>query len=746
MRWFFLFQYIYMQVRNIKRYTFLLLIVLRVCTLNAQIREERYNYNCIHFDGNNNLWIGTRLGLHEWQQNNSKKVNELDVYNVSAIASYHKSLLLGTQSGKVYRYQPDERKVNLIFDAKKEITNIHVDAKQSTGVIYFENNTELFIDAKQIQQNRFETHQTQYLKKVEQKNMAIHLAINHQLTLTKNKDSFHVDTPLLSLLDFQVNDFLLLKHCIALATNKGGLLIDFDGNMLQKIEEKKSFEQVEKDAYGFLWFRGKHCLASHYGEMLLPQLQPISVDTIATSNAPLNKLQSFVYTQTGKPKHFLIDAKNNVWIAKPNQGIVVSNGMNLKQLGVKDGLSAYNYHAIIEYDKYILALSNTNIDAIKKSEHTIYHLPFNQYLKSPTFLKPKNDTQRIYVVDYDKTFSFQLPSQIEGLKPTIKIKKCYVMDKLMTAKQHIFQHDENYFKFEFAPYSFHDEILYFRYKLIGLSDRWIHTSENEIIFPRLNAGRYTLHIEVSNTKQFAQSSQDNYSFEIKKPFWQTNLFILGTMLAIGFLIFQYIKTREARLKETQQYETQKAIAEFEVLKQQVNPHFLFNSFNTLMQIIDEDKNKAIDYAHQLSNYYRSLITYRDVQLISLEEDIELLENYINLQKTRFDDDLTLLINLPFGTKKKYALPPLSLQLLAENAIKHNIISEQKPLMIELLLEKETICMRNNVSPKTKAEPSEKIGIQNIKNRFRQYIANEILIEHNEHSFSIHLPLIKSELI
>jgi LytS/YehU family sensor histidine kinase len=193
----------------------------------------------------------------------------------------------------------------------------------------------------------------------------------------------------------------------------------------------------------------------------------------------------------------------------------------------------------------------------------------------------------------------------------------------------------------------------------------------------------------------------------------------------------------------QKLEKEKAIAEYETLKHQVNPHFLFNSFNTLIQVIDEDKEKAIEYTQMLSDYYRSLLSYASVNLVTLEEEFVLLEKYMYLQKMRFGTSLRLQNDCDASLVNEMEIPPFTLQLLAENAIKHTIISTEKPLTICISISHNRLVVSNNLNEKAQKVAGENIGLQNIRNRFRLFSRQEVEIYKTSLIFEVRLPILKS---
>ncbi len=183
-------------------------------------------------------------------------------------------------------------------------------------------------------------------------------------------------------------------------------------------------------------------------------------------------------------------------------------------------------------------------------------------------------------------------------------------------------------------------------------------------------------------------------------------------------------------------------AKYETLKSQINPHFLFNSLNSLSLIVD-DNTEATHYIQNLSEFLRYVLTSRDHELVLVRDEIQILEKYFSLQKSRFRDNL--IINLNVDEKfYHYSLPPLVLQMLSENCIKHNIISKDKPLTINIFVEKESIIVENKLQKKN-TEISTKQGLRNITDRFSFFTTREVKISESTNTFRVEIPLLKVEI-
>lgn len=177
------------------------------------------------------------------------------------------------------------------------------------------------------------------------------------------------------------------------------------------------------------------------------------------------------------------------------------------------------------------------------------------------------------------------------------------------------------------------------------------------------------------------------------------------------------------------------------LKSQVNPHFLFNCFNTLSSLISEDKAQADAFLNELSKVYRYLLRSNEDGLSMLQDELNFIKSYYKLLKTRHGDAILLQIEVD---KKyyKYLLPSLSLQLLVENAVKHNIVSKSHPLLIDIFsTEGNRLAVNNNLQPKKIKMPSNKIGLANIRSKYELLKMNGYEVLQDSRNFTVVLPLI-----
>ncbi len=197
------------------------------------------------------------------------------------------------------------------------------------------------------------------------------------------------------------------------------------------------------------------------------------------------------------------------------------------------------------------------------------------------------------------------------------------------------------------------------------------------------------------------------------------------------------------LAELERFKKENAEYRFELLQSQLNPHFLFNSLNTLSSLVYENQENAGLFIRKLSDVYRYILDHRDKDVVDLETELDFARSYILLMKLRFEENLKVDISLEEDASK-YQMAPLTLQLLIENAIKHNIVSKKKPLQINIVLKENYLEVSNNLQPKTNKEYSHQLGLKNISNRYQFLTDREVTIENNESTFKVRIPLINKE--
>jgi sensor histidine kinase YesM len=183
-------------------------------------------------------------------------------------------------------------------------------------------------------------------------------------------------------------------------------------------------------------------------------------------------------------------------------------------------------------------------------------------------------------------------------------------------------------------------------------------------------------------------------------------------------------------------------ARYEALRAQINPHFLFNSLNGLTTLA-EDNKPVVDYIQNLSELLRYMLRSGEKELVLLRDEISILNSYISLQQMRFRSSLNIKVNVS-ESFYHYAIPPLVLQMLVENCLKHNVISKENPLIVEITAEKDTITVTNNLQKKAGVDSTGQ-GLRNITGRYRFFTSRKVEIVETNNEFIVTIPLLQVEL-
>ena len=226
----------------------------------------------------------------------------------------------------------------------------------------------------------------------------------------------------------------------------------------------------------------------------------------------------------------------------------------------------------------------------------------------------------------------------------------------------------------------------------------------------------------------------NYIFTVTIAF-----IVTLSLYAIHF----YKAYQENKLKE-QKIIAGTASAKYESLKNQIDPHFLFNSLNVLSSLIEENPENAQRFTTSLSKVYRYVLEQKDKDLVSVEEELTFAKTYMNLLKMRFENSLTYEIPTQ-ELNPEFKVVPLSLQLLLENTVKHNIVSENKPLHIKIYLENGFLVIENNLQKKDVLQDRKGVGLQNIIDRYALISKKKMIIEQSEDSFKVKLPILTKQI-
>jgi sensor histidine kinase YesM len=208
--------------------------------------------------------------------------------------------------------------------------------------------------------------------------------------------------------------------------------------------------------------------------------------------------------------------------------------------------------------------------------------------------------------------------------------------------------------------------------------------------------------------------------------------------------YYFFQSWKENMTKAERLEKENLKAQYETLKNQVNPHFVFNSLNTLLTMVECNPD-AVKYVESLSDLLRYVLQTREKEAVLLRDELNMAKQYVYVQKGRFGDKLNVNIDIP-ESYYHYAIPPLVLQMLLENAIKHNVIARDNILRINVYIDdKQYIVVENKINLKEDIEISTGIGLNNIKNRYIFLSGKAVIINEDDGTFSVKLPLIEFKL-
>jgi len=232
----------------------------------------------------------------------------------------------------------------------------------------------------------------------------------------------------------------------------------------------------------------------------------------------------------------------------------------------------------------------------------------------------------------------------------------------------------------------------------------------------------------------------NYVFTPNGKSMVLTTLVIVTIISLLFYSIGFFKEVQEERVINEKLRKEKATAELDALKAQVNPHFLFNSFNVLSGLIDENPDQAQVFLKRLSKTYRHLLESRDEAFISLQEELKFAKEYIALQQIRFEEGIQLNIDVNEDQMDK-KVPALSLQLLMENAIKHNAFDKDSPLRIEMMNQNGHLLITNNKKHRSKLSEGSGMGLENIRKRYELNGENGFEVDDSASHFTVKLPLL-----
>ena len=216
-------------------------------------------------------------------------------------------------------------------------------------------------------------------------------------------------------------------------------------------------------------------------------------------------------------------------------------------------------------------------------------------------------------------------------------------------------------------------------------------------------------------------------------------FVVCALCVTFFDLIMYYRWKNRQALEVEVKMRSQANYQYQLLKNQLNPHFLFNSLNVLDYLIHTDTEKASGYLKKMANVYRYLLSTEDRTTVYLEEEMEFVAQYVDMMKERFVTGFDVNVDIP-SYYSRFKVVPCSVQMLMENAVKHNIVNEKHPLKIDVTVKDDYLTVSNNLNPKIQTEPSTGKGLENIRRQYQILYKADIAVEKTDCDFTVRLPL------
>lgn len=454
------------------------------------------------------------------------------------------------------------------------------------------------------------------------------------------------------------------------------------------------------------------------------------------------KSAKVIYSVTG-------DRYGNIWFSTQQDGVYRYNGKSLSIVNTASGLRDTEIAGLsLDIGGNVLVVHNKGIDLIDPVKLSIHPIGVDAGMESiePALNAISNDRfGSVWIGTVMGLIRFYNYDKPDSYDPIVHIRRVFSLrNPASTSKDTVFDYDENQVSVEYTGLWYgNPESVTYQYRLIGYNSNWITTSDRMVTFPNLPAGKYTFEVKATRSNNFRYAPSDKIVFVVKSPLWKKPWFIILSLLVIVMIVYLIVRGRTQRLRRMDRLEKERITYQYDTLRSQINPHFLFNSFNTLIGIIEDNQEQAAEFAGKLSDYFRHMVQYRDKEVITLGQELELVRTYAYLQQQRFGDNLIIRISVPAEWLQQYGVPPLSLQLLIENAVKHNAVSHETPLIITVTGSgREFLIISNNLNPKSNPDRSTGIGLENIIHRFRIVSEHKVEVRKSSTHFEVELPLIK----
>lgn len=442
------------------------------------------------------------------------------------------------------------------------------------------------------------------------------------------------------------------------------------------------------------------------------------------------------------------DKTGNIWFSTFDKGLAKYDGHQFTHYNLDNGLSDMNISGLAVTGNNMTVFHKNSIDLLNITTGLVNTIDaeqgigeINSELNTVTF----DNRDNIYFVADSLLYRYNAGAN-KMMQPEIIIDNVQLFLRDIEIKSgHSFSYDENNLSFFFTGIFFSNPSkIKYQYKLEGYDKDWVSTNDHVKNFPRLLPANYVFKVRVSLNENFSRYSEASFTFSIAKPFWQQWWFLILCGVALTGIVYIIIKEREKNINRNNRIEKDKIQSQLQTLRNQINPHFLFNSFNTLISEIEDDPDKAVTYVEHLSDFYRNIVNNREKDLITLQEEMDILNDYSFIQQKRYGNALQIFNHVPDAERRKFLIVPLALQLLFENAVKHNAVSTAMPLHIEMYIhDSDKLVVKNNIKQKLNPEKGTSMGLENIQKRYLLLTGKSIEVEKTNTHFIVKIPLLKN---
>lgn len=455
-----------------------------------------------------------------------------------------------------------------------------------------------------------------------------------------------------------------------------------------------------------------------------------------------------IHVKNNEPKYYfkgssvysIVETPYGIIFSVEGKGVYLLKDDDVTNLSDQYFFRSNNIYNITYVDDNILLSHDDGVDILDFKNQRVNYIS-NESLSEPNLNSSAYSSSNT-LVGFENgiiKFSNNLLNEVNN-KELVLYPPLLFDDKVEKSKTN-FEYDENVWSFLFESQNYYaPNQRYYKYRLRPLEEQWKSTTQEKVTYYNLTSGDYNFEVSGGGHRNFRPIQIKNYEFTIAKPFWMMYWFwILSLLLLIG-IIFGIIKYREQQVIKKEQLKSFEIQYEYQRIKDQINPHFLFNSFNSLIGIVEENPNKATKVLEKLSSMFRAILKHEKSEIISLHEELELAKQYFEIHKIRYQDLIQLDIKSIEEAHQKFVIP-FSLQLLIENAIKHNIINKRSKLTITIKEDSGYLIVSNNLNKKNKNVLSLGLGLENLIKRHEMILNKKPIIEEELKHFTVRIPYI-----